>query len=70
MRKTQAVYCAKIILMNLFFTCDLSQNFWWGIKFEWNTDMELIVMDMLLDIHTKIFAPKISILLRLLGFVE
>jgi hypothetical protein len=34
-------------LLHLFFSCDFSQNFWWRLGYEWNTNLALI--DMLKD---------------------
>jgi hypothetical protein len=34
-------------MIHLFFQCDFSQNFWWRLGEEWNTELEVI--DMIMD---------------------
>jgi hypothetical protein len=31
-------------MIHLFFQCDFSQNFWWRIGEEWNTELDIIDM--------------------------
>jgi transposase len=34
----------RVSMMHLFFQCDFSQNFWWRIGEEWNTELDIIDM--------------------------
>jgi hypothetical protein len=46
-------------MLHLFFTCDFSQNLWWKIGEEWNTNLMLI--DMILDEERRSFNPFFKI---------
>ena len=46
-------------MLHLFFSCDFSQNFWWKINEEWNTDLEFI--DMLMEAKRRSSNPFFKI---------
>lgn len=46
-------------MLHLFFTCDFSQNLWWKIGEEWNTD--LLLLDMIMDAERRSFNPFFKI---------
>jgi hypothetical protein len=47
--------CPEETILHLFFECSFSQNFWWGLEIEWNSDYD--INKMILDAKERYLSP-------------